>query len=207
MNESNDCITSALDELSNRSMVLQKLIHKYGPYTPRKNPQIAAFSSLAKTIIYQQLAGKAAASIHARFQALLGGTVSPTEVLSLEVETLQSAGLSKAKSLAVLDLARHAQEGLLQLDTLEELEDDALVKRLCTVRGIGPWTAQMFLIFQLGRLDVWPTGDLAVRRGFGKAFELPTSPTARELEPMGDPFRPYRSIVAWYCWRVLDNLK
>ena len=205
MYDSNKCINEALDDLSSRSQRLHTLFEIHGPYAPRKNPKIDAFASLAKTIIYQQLAGKAASSIHTRFTDLFGGSVTPTEVLSMEIETLRTAGLSRAKSLAVLDLARHAQEGLLHLDTLEGLEDDALVAQLCRVRGIGPWTAQMFLIFQLGRLDVWPTGDLAVRRGFAKAFGLSKAPTARELQPMGDPFRPYRSIVAWYCWRVLES--
>ena len=96
-------------------------------------------------------------------------------------------------------------DGLLDLSTLDALDDDTLTRRLCRVRGIGPWTAQMFLIFELGRLDVWPTGDLAVRKGFGQAFGHDDAPTARELKPMGDPFKPYRSMVAWYCWRVLDT--
>ena len=205
MKDSNKCINKALEDLSSRSPTLQSLIEIHGDYTPRKNTQIDAFGSLAKTIIHQQLAGKAASSIHTRFMNLFCGAATPTKVLSMEVETLRSAGLSRSKSLAILDLARHAQEGLLHLDTLEQLENDALVAQLCKVRGIGPWTAQMFLIFQLGRMDVWPTGDLAVRRGFAKAFGLSTAPTARELQPMGDPFRPYRSIVAWYCWRVLDS--
>lgn len=205
MNGSDCSIHEALRDLSLRSPVLQRLIESHGPYTPRKNRQIDAFSSLAKTIIHQQLAGKAAASIHRRFQDLFCATVTSEEVLSMDLDTLRSAGLSKAKSLAIKDLARHDQKGLLHLDELEGLEDDLLVAQLCRVRGIGPWTAQMFLIFQLGRLDVWPTGDLAVRRGFGQAFDLPAVPSSRELQPRGDAFRPYRSIVAWYCWRVIDS--
>src|SRR4029077_4033014 len=94
---------------------------------------------------------------------------------------------------------------LLNPRALARQPDDAVIARLSTVRGIGPWTAQMFLIFQLRRLDVWPTGDLGVRQSFGLAWDIPT-PTARELEPLGDPFRPYRSVVAWYCWRAVDLL-
>jgi len=160
---------------------------------------------LARAIIFQQLAGKAASSIHRRFTELFDGCVTPDRVLAVDPELIRSAGLSRAKRDAVVDLARHGQAGQLELAMLESLDDDVLIRSLCRVRGIGPWTAQMFLLFELGRLDVWPTGDLAVRRGFGIAFERPVTPTARELGPEGDPYRPYRSIVAWYCWRVLDK--
>ena len=91
------------------------------------------------------------------------------------------------------------------MSTLDALSDQALTDVLCRVRGIGPWTAQMFMLFELGRLDVWPTGDLAVRKGFGIVFDLPATPKAKDLEPMGDRYQPYRSIVAWYCWRLLDT--
>ena len=118
---------------------------------------------------------------------------------------IRSAGLSRAKRDAIVDLTRHALDGLLDLATLDQLDDEALTRRLCQVRGIGPWTAQMFLLFELGRLDVWPTGDLAVRKGFGQMFGHDTPPTPRALRDAGEPFRPWRSIVAWYCWRLLDT--
>ncbi|MGC6491287.1 MAG: DNA-3-methyladenine glycosylase family protein, partial [Myxococcota bacterium] len=126
-------------------------------------------------------------------------------VLATDPDAIRAAGLSRAKRDAVVDLARHAQTGHLDLTALDAMEDEALIRHLCAVRGIGPWTAQMFMMFELGRLDVWPTGDLAVRKGFGLAFGHPEAPTARALAPLGDPFRPYRSIVAWYCWRVVDT--
>lgn len=205
MTSENERIRHALEQLSTRSAVLEELVRSHGPYTPRRTETPDVFGSLAKTIIYQQLAGKAAATIHGRFVALLQNKVSPSAVLALSPEDLRSAGLSRAKAAAILDLASHAEEGRLDPEGLESLDDEALIKHLCKVRGVGPWTAQMFLLFQLGRLDVWPTGDLAVRKGFALAFGLPKAPSARELQPLGDRFRPYRSIVAWYCWRVLDT--
>ena len=198
-------VSKALEELSARSPVLASLIKAHGPYQPRRAASPDVFGALARAIIYQQLSGKAAATIHRRFAALCDGSVVAEKVRPLDPDRIRSAGLSRAKCAAVLDLAHHASEGLLELSRLDALDDDALTRELCRVRGIGPWTAQMFLIFELGRLDVWPTGDLAVRKGFGLAFGHASPPTARQLQPLGTPFRPYRSIVAWYCWRVVDT--
>ncbi len=200
-------IKAALDELSQRSEVLARLLHEHGPYAPRRAARPDLFGALVKAIIYQQLAGKAAAAIHRRFEALVEAQVRAERVLGLEVGEIRAAGLSGAKAAAVLDLARHSADGKLNLDELDSLDDMALVRSLCRVRGIGPWTAQMLLIFELGRLDVWPTGDLGVRKGFGRAFSMSDTPSAKELEPLGEAFRPFRSIVAWYCWRALDASK
>ena len=200
-----DRIAKAQQALSQQSPILAILIARHGPYQPRRAASPDVFGALARAIIYQQLSGKAAATIHGRFVDLCDGRVTADKVRSLELDLLRSAGLSRNKCAAVLDLARHAQEGLLELARMDALDDDALTRTLCRVRGIGPWTAQMFLLFELGRLDVWPTGDLAVRKGFGLAFGHSTPPTARALGPLGDPFRPHRSLVAWYCWRVVDT--
>jgi 3-methyladenine DNA glycosylase/8-oxoguanine DNA glycosylase len=197
-------IHTALADLAHRSPVLAALIATHGPFQPRRTQSPDLFAALARAILYQQLAGRAASAIHGRFVALFADAVSPSAVLAMDPEHIRSAGLSRAKRDAVVDLARYCHAGELELAVLEGLDDEALTKSLCRVRGIGPWTAHMFQLFELGRLDVWPVGDLAVRRGFGRAFEQPT-PTARALGPAGDPFRPYRSIVAWYCWRVMDT--
>jgi 3-methyladenine DNA glycosylase/8-oxoguanine DNA glycosylase len=117
---------------------------------------------------------------------------------------MRAAGLSGAKAASILDLAQRVDAGLLDLTTLGRLSDAAVTEALTRVRGIGPWTADMFLIFALRRLDIWPTGDLGVRVGFGRAFALPETPTAPQLAPLGDPFRPYRSVLAWYCWRAVE---
>ena len=157
------------------------------------------------SVLYQQLAGPAAAAIHGRLIAALGGEVTPERVLALPADTLRSVGLSGSKAASVQDLAAKVLDGTVVLDPpgLRAESDAEVVARLTAVRGIGKWTAEMFLMFQLRRLDVWPTGDLGVRKGFGLAWEIPT-PTAKQLEPLGDPYRPYRSVVAWYCWRAAE---
>jgi DNA-3-methyladenine glycosylase II len=200
-------VDTALEMLGERHAVMATLIAAHGPYTPRRADEPAPFHALCKAIIYQQLAGSAAAAIHGRFQGLIEGPITPERVLELDPEVIRGAGLSGAKRDAVRDLAGYAVRGELDMATLDALDDDALTRWLCRVRGIGPWTAQMFLLFELGRLDVWPTADLGVRRGFGHAFRQGEVPSARELGPMGEPFRPFRSVVAWYCWRAADAAK
>jgi DNA-3-methyladenine glycosylase II len=157
--------------------------------------------------VYQQLAGAAATAIHGRLLAALDNDPTPEGLLTLDAATLRAVGLSANKAASLQDLAAKALDGTVRLDPrgLARQTDDEVIARLATVRGIGPWTAQMFLIFQLRRLDVWPTADLGVRHGYGLAWDIST-PTARELEPLGDPFRPYRSVAAWYCWRAAQLL-
>jgi DNA-3-methyladenine glycosylase II len=131
--------------------------------------------------------------------------VTPERLLSLSDETLRTVGLSAAKVASLRDLATKVLDGTVVLDQrrLRALSDEEIAARLSSVRGIGPWTADMFLLFRLRRLDVWPTGDFGVRKGYGLAWGIP-APTAKELQPLGDPFRPYRSVVAWYCWRAVE---
>lgn len=154
--------------------------------------------------MFQQLAGRAAAAIHARFLALFDGVgLSPEAVLALPEQRLRDAGLSAAKSAAVRDLATRSLDGTVPLRGLARLPDEEVIERLSAVRGIGRWTAEMFLIFQLCRLDVWPVDDYGVRNGYRIAYGLPVMPSARELAPLGETFRPYRSIAAWYCWQAV----
>ena len=126
-------------------------------------------------------------------------------MLALPVETLRGAGLSANKAASVRDLAQKVLDGDVELDRVARLSDDEIVRELTLVRGIGRWTAEMFLMFQLGRLDVWPVDDLGVRKGYGILFHLVPPPTAKALEPLGEPLRPYRSLAAWYCWRAADT--
>ncbi len=163
------------------------------------------FAALARSILYQQLAGKAALAIHGRFVDAVGGDVTPRAVLACPEETLRACGLSGAKAASIRDLAAKVTDGTIALDRIGRLSDDAIVDHLVQVRGIGRWTAEMFLLFTLGRLDVWPTGDFGVRVGYATAWETPTVPAPKELQTLGDRFRPYRSIVAWYCWRAADE--
>jgi DNA-3-methyladenine glycosylase II len=168
-------------------------------------PQESHFAALVRSIVYQQLAGAAASAIHGRLVATLAGKVEPDALLRLEPEQLRAAGLSGNKAASLRDLSTKVLDGTVVIEPrrVSRLADEEVIIRLSTVRGIGRWTAEMFLMFQLRRLDVWPTGDLGVRKGFGLAWHIPM-PTARELNPLGDQFRPYRSVTAWYCWRAAE---
>jgi DNA-3-methyladenine glycosylase II len=190
--------------LAERDPVLRRLISEAGPpdISPPSESHLAA---LVRAIVYQQLAGAAAAAIHGRLIAALDGEITPERILALSDETLRSVGLSRAKVASLRDLAAKVADGTVVLDPdlVWDESDAEVVTRLSAVRGIGRWTSEMFLMFQLQRLDVWPTGDLGVRKGYGLAWGIPT-PTAKQLEPLGEPYRPYRSVVAWYCWRASE---
>jgi DNA-3-methyladenine glycosylase II len=190
--------------LAARDPVLAGLVEDAGPMRIRRRTR-SPFEALVEAIVYQQLAGAAARAIHGRLVAALNGGVEPEAMLGLSDETLRAVGLSSAKVRSLRDLATKALDGTVVLSprSLARQSDDEVIARLSSVRGIGPWSAQMFLIFQLRRLDVWPVGDLGVRRGYGLAWQVPT-PTARELEPLGERYRPYRTVVAWYCWRAVE---
>ena len=179
-------------------------VHGY-PDLRRKSDGRTHFAALARSICYQQLAGRAAAAIHGRFAALYDGEPSPLAVLATDVETLRACGLSASKAASIRDLALACDDGRVAFDLLHKLPDDEVVRELVQVRGIGEWTAHMFLMFQLGRLDVWPTLDYGVRNGFTKLYALSEMPSPKQLAPLGDPFTPYRSVVAWYCWRAADT--
>jgi 3-methyladenine DNA glycosylase/8-oxoguanine DNA glycosylase len=171
----------------------------------RARPRRTHFAELARAICFQQLAGAAARTIHGRFEASLDGDVTPEGVIALPVETMRAAGLSAAKTASIRDLAEKVLAGDVELDRVAKLSDDKIVEELTLVRGIGRWTAEMFLMFQLGRLDVWPTGDLGVRKGYAVVHGRPDMPTPKELELLGEPLRPFRSLAAWYCWRAADT--
>jgi DNA-3-methyladenine glycosylase II len=190
--------------LAERDPVIRRLVAEAGP--PRLSRTTEThFGTLVRAIVYQQLAGRAAAAIHGRLIAAMDGEVTPERLLALPAETLRSAGLSARKAVSLQDLATKVLDGTVVLDPagLRAQSDAELIERLSTVQGVGKWTAEMFLMFQLRRLDVWPTGDLGVRKGFGLAWGIPT-PTPKQLDPLGDPYRPYRSVVAWYCWRAAE---
>ena len=196
--------TAAARILAETDPVIARLVDETG--LPRLGRlQQTHFASLVQAIVYQQLAGRAAAAIHGRLIAALDGDVEPGRLLTLSDETLRAVGLSANKMASLRDLSAKILDGTVVLTPrgLSRLDDEALIAALSSVRGVGRWTAQMFLIFQLRRIDVWPTGDFGVRRGYGLGWEVPM-PTARQLEPLGDPFRPYRSVAAWYCWRAAE---
>lgn len=160
--------------------------------------------ALARSITYQQLAGRAAAAIWQRVRTLVPGPFTAEAVVALDESVLRAAGLSGAKTRSIRDLARHVVDGDVHLTRVARMSDEVIVEELSRVWGIGRWTAEMFCMFQLGRLDVWPSLDLGVRAGYARAWGVSPAPTAKELEPVGDRFRPYRSVAAWYCWRALE---
>lgn len=191
--------------LSAASPAMADTIARSGPCTlVRRRPPGGAFAALARAICYQQLAGSAAAAIHGRFAALYGGRPSPEAVAATPEPLLRATGLSAAKVAAIKDLATKVLDGTVRLGGWSRLGDEEVVGRLTTVRGIGPWTAQMFLVFQLNRPDVWPTGDLGVRVGYSRIHGLPVPPSPNELAGLGEVYRPFRSVAAWYCWRAVD---
>lgn len=194
----------AARQLAERDPVIARLLAEAGP--PAIPPSHETnLEMLVRAITYQQLAGPAARSIHGRLLAALDGEVTAERLLALPDAALRGAGLSGAKSASLRDLAAKVLDGTVILEPrrMARLSDQEIVAQLSSVRGIGRWTAEMFLIFQLRRLDVWPTGDLGVRRGYGLAWGIPT-PTPKQLETLGEPFHPYRSIVAWYCWQASE---
>jgi len=195
--------TAAAAEVARRDPGLAVIIEQAGPPRLRTKDPDGAFGALVRAIAYQQLAGKAAAAIHGRFRALVPGVLTPEAVLALSEEGMRGAGLSRAKTVSIRDLADHAASGRLALTDLTRLADDEVVARLTAVRGIGRWTAEMFLLFELRRLDIWPTGDLAVREGWRLAHALEAPPTPKQLELLGEPLRPVRSLAAWYCWQAV----
>jgi 3-methyladenine DNA glycosylase/8-oxoguanine DNA glycosylase len=199
-------VDAALVELRRRDPVIDRLAAAHGP--PRlgiRRPAGQRFAALVRAITYQQLAGAAAETIHRRLVEALDGQVTAAQVLATPPEALRAAGLSANKMAAICDLAAREADGRLSLSRIGRLDDDAVVAHLVTVRGIGRWTAEMFLMSQLGRLDVWPVDDLGVRVGFARAWGLEAVPTPRVLGGLADHLRPYRSLVAWYCWRAADQ--
>jgi DNA-3-methyladenine glycosylase II len=168
------------------------------------------FQALAESIVYQQLTGKAAATILSRVHALHGGPrkFHPESLLAMPVDQLRTAGLSGAKAAALKDLAAKTLDGTVPtLRALVKLDDDAIVERLTEVRGIGKWSVQMLLMFRLGRPDVLPVDDYGVRKGFQRAFRTKELPTPKEVAKRGERWRPYRSAASWYLWRAAEEKK
>ncbi|HEY4027914.1 MAG TPA: DNA-3-methyladenine glycosylase 2 family protein [Candidatus Dormibacteraeota bacterium] len=182
-----------------------RVIAAVGPPDLRP-PLESSFASLVRSITFQQLAGRAAAAIHGRFLAALENGNTPEAVLALPEAAFRAAGLSGAKTTSIRDLAAKVVDGTVPLDEIEALPDDEIVERLSQVRGIGRWTAEMFMIFQLRRPDVWPVDDLGVRKGYAVAHRLSQPPKPRELLVLGEPYRPYRTVAAWYCWRAAETV-
>ena len=196
-------LRAAVDQAAARDPVLGNLVALAGPIKHRPRDPDGPFGALVRAIVYQQLAGRAAYAIHQRVRAAVGSVVTPEALAAVPDDALRAAGLSGNKLASLRDLSAKILDGSVELNRSSRQSDDELIAALVTVRGIGRWTAEMYLMFELRRLDVWPVDDLGVRQGYGLAWGLEPAPTARELAPLGDRFRPYRSIVARYCWEAV----
>jgi methylated-DNA-[protein]-cysteine S-methyltransferase len=196
----------ALQHLRAADPALGKLIDSVGPFRLQLQRTPSVFGALAEAIVYQQLSGKAAATIFARVCALFkNASLTPQQLLRASEEKLRSAGLSRSKALSLQDLARKTQANELPtLAEIRDLDDETIIERLTAVRGIGRWTAEMLLIFRLGRPDVLPVDDYGVRKGFALTFKKKELPGRKDLEKRGARWQPYRSVASWYLWRALD---
>ncbi len=202
-------LTDADRHLRSVDHVLRRLIDERGPIDPaadRRGSRPDAYQALARAIVGQQLSTKAAASIWRRVTELFGGeTPSPSQLVELGAEDLRAAGLSRAKAGFLKDLAERVEDGRLDLGRLGELPDEDVIAVLTEIKGVGRWTAEMFLIFHLGRPDVVSTGDLGIRRAAQIAYGLDDLPGPTDLERIAEPWRPHRTLGCLYLWRSLDN--
>jgi 3-methyladenine DNA glycosylase/8-oxoguanine DNA glycosylase len=200
-------IAAAVKHLAASDPRFADLIKRAKPFAPRAAVLVRPFDALAESIAYQQLSGKAAATIWGRVRALYPQRkwLDPKQVLGTPDETLRAAGLSGSKTTAIKDLAAKTIDGTVPAAAaLARMSDEEIIERLTKVRGIGRWTVEMLLLFELGRLDVWPVTDLGVQKGYAKTFGKRKLPAPKQLQKIGAKWRPYRSVAAWYFWRALD---
>lgn len=204
-----DLIDSPIDAslyLAHHSKRLRPIIAAHGPCTLAwRTDRQSHYAALVETICFQQLAGAAARTIHGRVIAAAGGKVAVDSIARASDEALRGAGLSQSKLLSIRSLTEHVQMKSLKLNRVSSMSDEDVVEHLVQVRGIGRWSAHMFLIDRLHRLDIWPTGDYGVRVGISKILGLRDVPTEKQCEPLGDDFSPFRSVLAWYCWKSVDE--
>jgi DNA-3-methyladenine glycosylase II len=198
-------LPKAVAHLKSADPRLGEVIARVGPYRPQYlEPK---FSTLARSIVYQQLSGKAALTIYSRLQAAMAPEgVCPTALMGLTKERLRALGLSNQKASYLLDLAGRSLDKTVEFERLPEMEDEDVISHLTSVKGVGVWTAHMFLMFALKRPDVLPTGDLGVRKAVQKLYRLRKPPMHDRMVQIARPWRPYSSVACWYLWRSLDNV-
>jgi DNA-3-methyladenine glycosylase II len=193
----------AIEHLRASDPVLSEIIDRVGDYRIQfRDPN---FETLVRSIVYQQLSGKVASVIFGRLVQAAGGKLTPEHILKLRPSRMRSLGLSTQKTAYIRDLARHTRDGRLVFEELPALSDAAAIERLTQVKGIGDWTAHMFLMFALRRTDVLPVGDLGVRTAIRRAYGLPELPSPAEIEMMAIRWRPFCTVASWYLWRSLEG--
>ncbi len=195
----------ALRHLSNADKRMEKLIDKFGP--PNFNLMNNYYESLIRSIVYQQLSGKAASIIYERFLDLFVFDIypEPKDILAVSIETLRSSGLSYQKVNYIRDLSEKWQDGTMNLTDIDSMTDEEISSELIKVKGIGQWTADMFLMFTLGRPDVFPFGDLGIQKGVMILTNMNRLPTQKEMERKTKKWQPYRTVAAWYLWKLVDG--
>jgi DNA-3-methyladenine glycosylase II len=192
----------AIVHLRKADPVMRAIIDQVGAYQIQfRDPD---FETLVKSIVYQQLSGRVAGVIFGRVTDAAGGRLTPEGILKLRPVRMRTLGLSGQKTAYIRDLARHTRDGRVAFEELARLPDEAVIERLTEVKGIGVWTAHMFLIFALRRPNVLPTGDLGIRNAIRKAYGLLELPKPAEMETLSEPWRPYRTVASWYLWRSLE---
>jgi len=195
-------VATALNQLKLADPVLCEIVNRVGEY--RIEYREPGFETLVKSIVYQQLSGKVASVIFARLVAAAGGKLTPASILKLRPARMRTVGLSAQKTAYIRDLARHTRDGRVVFEELDRLSDEQVIETLTIVKGIGVWTAHMFLIFALRRPDVLPTGDLGIRAAIRKAYGFAELPKPAEIETLARPWRPYCTVASWYLWRSLE---
>jgi 3-methyladenine DNA glycosylase/8-oxoguanine DNA glycosylase len=186
--------------------VLAQLVERVGPLPPRPARRPTLFAMLGRAIVYQQISGAAARAIHRRLVALCGGRgLRPAPIRSASAVALRAAGLSRQKAASLRDLARHVDDGL-TLRSVRKLDDEAAIVALSRVRGVGRWTAEMLLMFQLGRPDLLPVDDLGIRKSMQRAYRLRELPRPERMQRVAEPWRPWRTVACFYLWRALETL-
>lgn len=203
---SEEVALAAANHLSKVDEILRPIIQEHGLCTIRPNTDY--YQELVDAIISQQLSVYAARSIEKRFRELFGGTFPTAEqILTTDIETLRGIGFSRAKAAYVLDLAQHIVDGKVQFEHLDTLSNDEVITELTAVKGIGTWTAHMFLMFCMGRTDILPSGDLGIRNGIRKLYGFAEAPTPAQIADVAanNQWHPYESIASWYIWQALDN--
>jgi len=198
-------LKKALSELKKSDPRMGRLIDEFGP--PEFNPITNYYESLVRSIVYQQLSGKAAATIYGRFKGMfsLDAFPKPKDVLEIPHESLRSVGLSNQKANYIRDLSEKWKRGEVDLSNIESMSDEAISDELIKVKGIGQWTADMFLMFTLVRPDVFPFGDLGIQKGFMILNKMDRLPKPNEMEKEAEQWRPYRTVAAWYLWKIVDG--
>jgi DNA-3-methyladenine glycosylase II len=198
---------AAVRFLCKKDKKLAKIIKLAGPFPVIHDPQRTPFIALVRAVVYQQLTGKAASTILKRVLALFPGKKfpAPEDLIAIPAENLRNAGLSWSKATSIKDIAAKTVEGVIpDSRQIKKLTDEEIMERLCQVRGVGPWTVEMFLMFTLGRTDILPCSDYGVRKGYMIAYGLKEMPSHKELLALGEKWKPYRSVASWYMWRAVD---